>query len=424
MIDTQPVAVEPLEATRRPRPLLRGLVVAVVVAVVGAGFVWTSGLVPCEQLQAQPECNVAMLPGPAERVDDLVEVDAPETWGSAGELVLTTIVVDPELTAVEYVTDRIDDAVSVVDRERIYPRGQSLEDARVTNEIAMSDSQLQAKVAALEHLGVDLASLTAGAELVTVLPDTPAEEADLESGDVITAVNGESVDDADAAVARIGSLSPGDEVTLTLSETGHGTSDDDQVDGGGPDDNGTGDDGAATSDDATEVTVTLAENPDDRTRPHVGVLLRDFQVLPYEIGIDAGAIGGPSAGLVFSLAIVDRLTERDLTDGRVVAGTGTITADGTVGPITGVVQKVVGASTRERPAEVFLVPERNFEQAVTARPAVAMTLVPVATLDGAVTALEDLAAGRTPAGAVSTGPAGPHDAPSGVTSGSVAPTPG
>lgn len=415
MMETQPVAVEPPDATRRQHPLLGRLVVAVVVVVVAAGLVWASGLVPCAQLQEQPDCNVAMLPGPAERIDDLLEVDAPETWGSSGELVLTTIVVDPELTVVEYVTDRIDDAVSVVDRETIYPHGQSLEDARVTNEIAMSDSQLQAKVAALEHLGVDLASLTAGAELVTVLPDTPAEEAELESGEVITAVNGEAVDDADAAVEEIGTLDPGDEVTLTMSDTGNDT-------GGGDQDNGAN--GAGTSGDATEVTVSLAENPEDPTRPYVGLLLRDFQVLPYEIAIDAGAIGGPSAGLMFSLAIVDRLTERDLTDGRVVAGTGTITADGTVGPITGVVQKVVAASTRERPAGVFLVPERNFEQALTARPAVATTLVPVATLGDAVTAMDDLAAGRMPAGAVSTGPAGPSDAPPGVTSGSAEPTPG
>lgn len=382
-VDTSVRPSEPTQPTPRRRRRLGPAVFSLVVLLVGIGAtVWVSGAVSCEALQQQPSCNVALLPGPAEAVDDLIEVGAPRTFGSEGELIVTTIVVDSRLTVLEYVMGLRDASTDVVDREAIYPEGQTVEDARVENEILMSDSQLTAKVAALTHLGVDLEALTAGAEVVTVLPDTPGEEADLAAGDVITAVDGVEVGDADAAVAEIGMLDPGDEVVLQLGD----------------------------GDEAREVTIELAPNPEDAERPYVGVLLRDYQVLPYDIDIQAGAIGGPSAGLVFSLGIVDRLTEDDLTDGRVVAGTGTITTDGLVGPIGGIVQKVSGAAERDEPATVFLVPQGNWDAAITARPDREVTLVPVATLDQAVGALEALAADTVPDDAVVVGPDGPSAA--------------
>lgn len=377
-------APRPDAATAPSRPrrrVARLLVWGTVLALLAAGVVWALGVVPCTTLAAQPSCNVAMVPGPTEAIDDLLEVDAPQTWGSEGELVLTTIVVDNRLTVTEYVFDRLDDDVRVLPREYFYPPGRSVQDARVENEILMSDSQLTAKVAALDHVGVDLDDLTAGAEVVAVLPDTPAEQAELAAGDVITAVDGTPVGDADEAVAAIGAFEPGDEVVLTIGE----------------------------DDAATDAAVSLDPNPEDDTRPYVGVMLRDFQVLPFAIDLDVEAIGGPSAGLMFSLAIVDRLTEQDLTDGRVVAGTGTIDAQGRVGPITGIVQKMVAASTRDEPATVFLVPADNWDGALQARPHSAMTMVPVATLDDAVAALEAIAADRDPPGAVRTGPDGPAD---------------
>lgn len=385
--DPNPGSADPVRGPRRGRWTMAVLAVAVLL---GAGS-WSSGVVPCDVLHDQPACNVAMLPGPAERIDDLLEVDAPQTWGSGGELVLTTIVVDSNLNVVEYLRDTLDPDAEVVDREAIYPPGRSVEDARIENEILMSDSQLTSKVAAMHHLGVDLSGLTAGGEVMAVLPDTPAEAAGLRAGDVIVAVDDQQVEDADAAVAAIGTREPGDEVTLTLQ--GHDADDGDVTE---DDDSGT-----------QAVPVTLDANPEEGDRPYVGVLLRDFQVLPYDIDIEAGAIGGPSAGLMFSVAIVDRLTAEDLTGGRIVAGTGTIDTQGQVGPIGGIAQKIVGASTRDDPAEVFLVPAGNWETAQTARPHAEMTLVRVATLDEAVAALEDLASDRLPDNAVATGPTGP-----------------
>lgn len=361
---------------RRPRPLLLAAVVAVVVS----GFVWAAGWIPCDQLDSQPSCDVSMLPGPVDEVADLVELSGTDTHASAGELLLTTVVIDRDLTVLEWVRHRLDPDVAVLDRELLYPSGRTAEDARIENRILMSDSQLAAKVAALEHLDVDLAGLTAGAELVAVFPETPAEGVGLQQGDVVVAVDGLAVENADEAVQILAERAPGDDVLLEVDR--------------------------ADPDASPEVTVTLDGNPDDSQRPYVGVMLRDFQVLPWQIEIDAGNIGGPSAGLLFSLAIVDRVTPEDLTGGMVVAGTGTITADGVVGPIAGIVQKVVAAAAREAPADVFLAPAANFDDALAARPDTELVVVPVDDLDDAIVSLLALGGGSQPDDAVILGPDG------------------
>jgi Lon-like protease len=133
------------------------------------------------------------------------------------------------------------------------------------------------------------------------------------------------------------------------------------------------------------------------------VLLRSFLDLPVDVEIDAGVIGGPSAGLMFALSVMDLLEPEDLTGGKVVAGTGTVDRDGTVGAVGGVRQKVVGATATtadQRPATVFLVPEGNLEDARSVSVPREVLVVPVATLDDAVRALDDLRAGREPAGAL------------------------
>mgnify|MGYP000260834038 CR=1 FL=1 len=154
--------------------------------------------------------------------------------------------------------------------------------------------------------------------------------------------------------------------------------------------------------------MTLGENPEDPTRPFLGLLLITRIDVPLDIQIDAGRIGGPSAGLMFALSIVDLLSPEDLTGGMVVAGTGEIGLDGRVGPIGGIQQKIPGAVQREDgapPAEVFLVPRDNFDEARGAVPGQPITLVPVDTLDDAVQALAVLREGGRPDGAVELAPA-------------------
>ena len=111
---------------------------------------------------------------------------------------------------------------------------------------------------------------------------------------------------------------------------------------------------------------------------------------PFTVDFNLANIGGPSAGLMFSLAVVDKLTTGDLNDGKFVAGTGTITGDGKVGPIGGITHKMLAA--REAGATIFLVPADNCEEAKTAHED-GLELVRVENLDQAVAALKTFSAG-------------------------------
>jgi PDZ domain-containing protein len=115
-------------------------------------------------------------------------------------------------------------------------------------------------------------------------------------------------------------------------------------------------------------------------------------VFPFNVRIRVGDIGGPSAGLMFALGIVDKLTPGNLTGGKFVAGTGEISADGTVGAIGGIQQKMIGA--RQAGATVFLTPAGNCADTAGAVPQ-GMRLVRVSTLAGAMSGLKALAAGRS-----------------------------
>ncbi len=125
----------------------------------------------------------------------------------------------------------------------------------------------------------------------------------------------------------------------------------------------------------------------------MGVGVRDAPWAPFTIDFNLANIGGPSAGLMFSLAVVDKLTPGELNDGRNVAGSGTIDGEGKVGSIGGITHKL--AAAREAGATVFLVPADNCAEAVSAKQD-GMELVKVETLDSAVEALNTVSAGGEP----------------------------
>jgi Lon-like protease len=148
------------------------------------------------------------------------------------------------------------------------------------------------------------------------------------------------------------------------------------------------------------VEIELGVNPEDPSLPYVGVLLTTDVDLPVDIAVDAGVIGGPSAGLVFALSLLELLEPGDLLGDLAVAGTGTLARDGSVGSVGGVTQKLVGATSPrgdDTPAEVFLVPRDNLEEALDAPVGAEVVVVPVGTLTEALDALSALRAGRTPA---------------------------
>lgn len=347
------------------------VVPAAVLLVLVASVVLARGDIPCEVLASQPACEVAMRPGPIEDTATLVEVADASAPSSTGQLLLTTVAVDDGLGPVEWLRARASSAVDVVAREQVFPPGLEPDEVAEQNAALMADSQLNATVAALSHLGVELTG--EGARVAAVTPDAVTDR--LEVDDVLVRADGEPITDSAGAAAAVQASQPGETVVFELLR-------DRQLE---------------------QVEVELGASPDRPGQAYVGVLLVTELDVPVEVEIDAGRIGGPSAGLMFALTIVGRLDERDLTGGSVVAGTGTIDLDGQVGAVGGVRQKLVAATSRpdsEPPVELFLVPRGNLDQARRAPVEREVLVVPVDDLDGAVAALDTFAAGGVPADAL------------------------
>ena len=341
-------------------------------------------------------------PGSVRATEPLVEVGdgGPSYPAEEGDIYFTTVSTRPA-RALTALLGWLDPDTQVVDEEVVLGDQTAEENRRVNLQMMESSVDVAAEVA-WEHLGFDVESGT-GAVVLGVAPDLPVVDA-LEPGDVILAVDGHPTDTSDDVVDRIQRRDPGDEVELevqfdpsTLRTAGpdeHGEED------GRSDDDEPGDDedGASTTtttaaggDDhpVRTETVELGARPDDPALPLLGVQLgtRDQVVeLPYPVSIDTGRVGGPSAGLAFTLAVLDVLTPGELTGGRQVAVTGTIDGLGNVGPIGGIEQKA--AAVREEGADVFIVPASEADQA--RRRAGDVEVVGVETLDDALRALDRL----------------------------------
>ncbi len=205
----------------------------------------------------------------------------------------------------------------------------------------MTDSKETAVAVAQQELGYDVKIVGTGAVVTAVSPGSPADGT-LSAGDTIIAVDSTPVTRSDELGAAISAHKPGDVVTLQVQPL--------------------------PAEGASQVTVarqvTLGAKPDDPTKGLLGVVsgTRDLHYdMPVQVTIDSGSVGGPSAGLAFTLGTMDVLTPGSLTGGHKVATTGTINPDGTVGPIGGVHQKTV--AVRDSGAELFLVPRSEYDEA-------------------------------------------------------------
>lgn len=350
---------------------------AVLLMLLGGVALLARGAVPCDLLGEQPECLVAFLPGPTRDTFELIEIDG-DTSESAGQLVLTTVLLDTDLTLGEWFDYLFDATITTYDRDVFYPPGTDEEEVERENEFLMQDSQLGATIAALSALGHDVDAEPDGLTVGGLVDGNLIAEGDLEPGDDLISVEGEAVRTLDDILGVLEELEPGDVIEVT-----RGRGDEEPV----------------------SVQVELAANPDDPGAPMIGIFLLPRYDLPVEVEIQAGNIGGPSAGLMFALSIVDSLTPDDLTGGAIIAGTGAIDTDGNVGAIGGIQQKIVGALNRDEgpAARVFLVPEDNFAEARGAPVDDEILLVPVGTLNEALDVLATLADGGTPTNAVAIG---------------------
>lgn len=276
----------------------------------------------------------AIAPGSALAVAPLVKVVDGPNHPPEGEIYLTTVSLR-RTTLLQALEGWLDPTVDVVRERVLKPPDVSAEEYRRLNLQAMDTSKEQALGVAFEQLGYD-AITGDGAQVVQIVEGSPADGV-IELGEAIVGVDGDEVELHSEAVTALGEHRPGDRVTLAVE----------------------GEDGRRR-----DVEVRLATHPAEAGRPFLGVTLRTREPrfdFPFDVQIASDRIGGPSAGLAFTLEVLDVLTEGELTGGRKVAATGTMELDGTVGQVGGVAQKAVAVT--DAGVELFLVPEGELEEA-------------------------------------------------------------
>lgn len=335
--------------TRRGRAFLAAGVLLVVLIVVGMSL-----HVP----------YVTFSPGPVTDTlgsvdgEQLIKVDGHRTYPAKGRLELTTVTESNRLDMITAVRDWFDKHNAVVPEEIVRPPGTSEQEVQQQNAQQMTQSQESATTAAMKQLGIKPVRTNV---VVVDVPSGSPSSGKLKPGDVITSVNGQAMHAATDVSTAVRKHKPGDH--LTVGYTRGGTS-------------GTAMITTGSSDNHTIIGITTGER----------------NVYPFTVTIQLRNVGGPSAGLMFALGIIEKLTPGDMTGGRVVAGTGTIDDDGTVGAIGGIQQKIQGAWRSG--ATAFFVPTANCGEAKGDAPK-GIRLMRVNTLSDAMGDLKSLAAGRT-----------------------------
>jgi len=265
----------------------------------------------------------------------LIEVDGAETFPTKGTLDLTTVQVvgnrQHPPTWFQLVMAWFDRTRAVVPIDTVFPEGVTSDERDEQNAALMVDSQHEATAAALTELGYDVGATV---EVVDAVKDSPAE-GHLQSGDRILAIDGTPVDSATRLRDAI-QAAKGAEVELSVQRGGETKT--------------------------VAVTPEKTEDADGETVWLIGITLTTDYDFPIDVTLQLDNVGGPSAGMMFALGIIDTLTPGELNGGEQVAGTGTIDAAGEVGPIGGIRQKLYGA--RDAGADFFLAPADNCDEVV------------------------------------------------------------
>lgn len=293
---------------------------------------------------------------------ELIEVPGETVYPTEGSLRLLTVgVVGSRRTPVPWldiVRAWFDPSKAVIPVDVAYPMGQTVEQSNEENELLMNESQQAATAAALVELGYDIQTVLT---VRSVVPDSPADGA-VQEGDQIVTANGIELMDAATLQAQVAESGAGEDVELTVIRGGE------------------------------ELNIALAPAAGFAPHPIIGVSVETSYDFPFEVNIQLEDVGGPSAGVMFALGIVDKLTPGALTGGEEIAGTGTLTAAGQVGSIGGIRQKLYGALNAG--SDWFLAPEGNCDEVVGHVPD-GLTVFSVATLGEALTAVEAISTGDT-----------------------------
>lgn len=295
----------------------------------------------------------------------LISITGQKTYPTSGSLELTTVRVyggaSARVNPWQMVHGWLDDGELVVPEEQLFPPGQTAEQTKEANQVQMASSQESATAAALRTLGYRVPEHM---KVVDFAADSPSKGT-LQVGDVIRSVGGVSIVGGEELRAELQKVTPGAAATLVVHRAGK------------------------------DVAVQPLTRRSSEGGTVLGVVVAPAFDFPFEVKIQIENVGGPSAGTMFALGIIDKLTPGSLTGGARVAGTGTIDPDGLIGPIGGIQQKLIGA--RKSGATIFLAPAENCPSVVGRIPD-GLSVIKVATLTEARAALEQISSGKGEAG--------------------------
>ncbi|MFI6508440.1 PDZ domain-containing protein [Streptosporangium sp. NPDC050855] len=323
-----------------------------------------------------PVPYVVLSPGPTENTigefggKPVISIEGRPTYPTDGKLSLVTVAYQggpgTRIDLFSALRGWIDPTIAVVPEETIFPPATTAKEVEEQNTQEMTGSQDDATAAALTELKIPYTSVVTVNSIEKGLP----ADGRFKNGDEIVSVDGTQVAERETVSTTVRRHKPGEQVSFVVRRGGR------------------------------NVTVDVPTTAGKDGTPIVGITMRVGYRFPFTVKINVGDVGGPSAGMMFSLGIVDKLTPGSMTGGTSIAGTGTITSEGDVGAIGGIQQKMVGA--RKAGATVFLTPADNCAEAVRAIPE-GLRLVKVDTLHEAVRAVEAI---RTGTGTVPSCPAG------------------
>jgi PDZ domain-containing protein len=321
---------------------------------------------------ATPSNDYLFLPSPAQPVAPIVKVagEAPDPAPNGPGFLFTAVAQRRASRLEAWLPFLREDHAELVPISALIPPGGTPEEQDKVDRAAMTDSQRTAAAVALKALGkpVDITTRGVRVDDTAVPGGSPARTAGLQSGDVITAVEGAHVTTLAGLRQLLGTHKAGDVVTIAYTRSGKPST--------------------------TRVTLRPSPNPGQSGRPILGIGASDDTeiTLPIPVKYSIGDVEGPSAGLAFALEVYSSLTGRKLTHDRRVAVTGAIDIDGNVLPIGGAEQKAIGAARAG--AEVFLVPTANLAEARKGAPS-SLQVIPVKSFADAVAQLQRLPAPAT-----------------------------
>jgi PDZ domain-containing protein len=332
------------------------VVTLIVVLAITGGYVWAD--------KATSRLS-ALAPGEARAVQGYISVPPDKAHIHHGQILLVTVAL-LTVKPLTWIRDKLNPDIQLVNTRALTGNSPPSQLNQV-NTVEMETSTQTATIVALKRLGFKVNLNEKGAEVTQVVAKSPAD-GHLAPGDVIVSLLGTPTLTNSDLVAAIHTHHPGEQVKLTVVHpTGK----------------------------QEDETLTLGQSPPDPKVPDaprlaflgIATTTKQQPVLPIDIRIDPHNIGGPSAGLAFTLGVIDQLTAGDLTGGRTIAVTGTINPDGTVGDVGGVVQKT--KAVRNAGAVAFLVPPGEYNDAVK-HAGSQLKVIKVTNLEDALTALRNL----------------------------------